>query len=88
MADGKSTAGGYMYYATSLGDAWTNVFSPSYGIDAISCASSSFCIDGQSEDGGYIRYSTNPGSTSWTAEDIAGSTNVTGVFCLSMAPTR
>jgi len=49
----------------------------------LSCASASFCIDGQGESGGYIRYSASPASTSWYAEDIAGSTNVTGVFCLS-----
>jgi len=83
LADGKGSAGGYMYYATSLGGAWTNAFEPSYGVDAISCASSSFCIDGQGESGGYIRYSTSPGSTSWTAEDIGGSTSIKGVFCLS-----
>jgi RHS repeat-associated protein len=83
LADGKSSAGGYMYYATSLGGAWTNAFEPSYGVDAISCASSSFCIDGQGESGGFIRYSTSPGSTSWTAEDIGGSTSIKGVFCLS-----
>ena len=72
-----------MYYATSLGGAWTTAFEPGYGVDALSCSSSSFCIDGQGESGGYIRYATSPGSTSWTAEDIAGSTNVNGVFCLS-----
>jgi streptogramin lyase len=83
LADGKSTAGGYMYYATSLGGTWANAFEPSYGVDAISCASASFCIDGQGESGGYIRYSTSPGSTSWTAEDIGGSTSIKGVFCLS-----
>ncbi len=83
LADGKGSAGGYMYYATSLGGAWTNAFEPSYGVDAISCASASFCIDGQGESGGYIRYSTTPGSTSWTAEDIGGSTSIKGVFCLS-----
>ena len=83
MADGKGTAGGNLYYATSLGGAWTTAFEPGYGVNALSCSSSSFCIDGQGESGGYIRYSTSPGSTSWTAEDIAGSTNVNGVFCLS-----
>jgi tripartite motif-containing protein 71 len=83
MADGKGTAGGNVYYATSLGGAWTTAFEPGYGVDALSCSSSTFCIDGQGESGGYIRYSTSPGSTSWDAEDIAGSTNVNGVFCLS-----
>ena len=75
--------GGDVYYASSLGGTWTNAFSPSYGVDSISCGSSSFCIDGQSGNGGFIRYSASPASTTWTAEKIAESTNVTGVFCLS-----
>ncbi len=83
LADGKGAAGGNLYYATSLGGAWTTAFEPGFGVDALSCASSSFCIDGQGEDGGYIRYSTNPGSTSWTPEAIAASVNMNGVACLS-----
>jgi hypothetical protein len=83
LADGKSAAGGNVYYATSLGGTWTTATSPIQGIDAISCASSSFCIAGQGQESGDIRYSTTPGSTSWIAEDIAGSTNVNGAFCLS-----
>jgi YD repeat-containing protein len=83
LADGKNASGGNLYYATSLGGAWSKAFEPSFGIIALSCASSSFCIDGQGESGGYIRYSASPGSASWTAEDIAGSANVKGVSCLS-----
>ena len=72
--------GGSVYWASSLGGSWTLAFSPSYPVVALTCPTSSFCVDGQAEDGGYIRYSTNPASTSWTAEDIAGSTNVNGVL--------
>jgi hypothetical protein len=75
--------GGSVYYATSLGGAWTLAFSPSFGVVAISCPSSSFCVDGQGENGGFIRYSTSPGSTAWTAEGIGGSASINGVFCLS-----
>jgi hypothetical protein len=75
--------GGSVYYATSLGGAWTLAFTPSYPVDALSCASSSFCIDGQGSEGGFIRYSNAPASTAWTAVDIAGSNNVPGVWCVS-----
>jgi streptogramin lyase len=81
IADGKETAGGKLYYATSLGGAWSEAYSPSYGVDAISCVSSSFCIDGQ-DNLGYFRYSTTPASTSWTLEK-QGSAGMKGVFCLS-----
>jgi len=81
LADGKETAGGKLYYATSLGGSFSEAYSPSYGVDAISCVSSSFCVDGQ--DGyGYFRYSTSPASTSWTLEDQAEA-SMKGVFCLS-----
>jgi large repetitive protein len=75
--------GGNVYYATSLGGSWTEAFSPSYRVDALTCASSSFCIDGQGESGGYIRYSTVPASAAWNAVLVAGSNNVTGVSCVS-----
>ncbi len=81
VADGKEAAGGKLYYATSLGGSWTEAYSPSYGVDAISCASSSFCVDGQDGEG-YFRYSTNPGSSSWTLED-QGSAAMKAVVCLS-----
>ncbi len=82
MADGSdSGSGGNMYYATSLGGSFTEAYSPVYGVDAISCVSSSFCVDAQDGEG-YFRYSTSPGSSSWTLED-QGSTSMKGVFCLS-----
>lgn len=73
--------GGNMYYATSLGGAWTLAFSPTYGVDAISCPSSSFCVDGQDED--YIRYSTEPASGYWYAEGQGTWVAMKGVSCLS-----
>jgi streptogramin lyase len=81
LADGKESAGGKLYYATSLGGAFSEAYSPSYGVDTISCASSSFCVDGQ-DGGGYFRYSTKPASTSWELE-AQGSAAMRGVFCLS-----
>lgn len=81
LADGKETAGGKLFYATSLGGAWTEAVSPSYGVDAISCGSSSLCVEGQDGEG-YFRYSTNPASTSWTLEQ-QGSAAMKAVFCLS-----
>ncbi len=81
LADGKETAGGKLYYATSLGGAFSEAYSPTYGVDAISCVSSSFCVSGQ-DNFGYFHYSTSPASTSWTLED-QGETSMKGVFCLS-----
>ncbi len=85
LADGNVGGGGdgNLYYGTSLGGAWSTAFEPSYGVDALSCPSVSFCVDGQGEAGGYIRYSTTPASTAWTPEDIGGSTSITAVACLS-----
>jgi len=83
MADGKESAGGKLYYATSLGGSWSEAYTPVYGVDAIYCSSSSFCIDGQ-DNYGYFRYSTNPASTSWTLREqgeLAGA--IKSVFCLS-----
>jgi streptogramin lyase len=82
LADGSDSGyGGNMYYAKSLGGAWTLAYAPSYGVDAISCSSASFCVDGQ--DGfGYFRYSTSPASTSWTLES-QGSATMKSAFCLS-----
>ena len=84
LADGKTEegGGGDMYYATSLGGAWEKAFAPVWGIDAISCPSSSFCVDGQAE--GFIRYSTNPASGTWTSLDVATG-EVNAVDCLSSA---
>jgi DNA-binding beta-propeller fold protein YncE len=81
LADGKEVSGGKLYYATSLGGSFSEAFSPSYGVDALSCASSSFCVDGQEADG-YFRYSTSPASSSWTVEQ-QGTAAIKGVFCLS-----
>ncbi len=82
LADGaREGTGGNLYYASSLGGAWTQAYSPSYGVDAISCVSASFCVDGQLS--GYYRYSTSPGSSSWTVESYPGSAAAKGVFCLS-----
>ena len=39
--------GGSVYYATSLGGAWTLAFTPSYPVDTLTCATIAFCIDGQ-----------------------------------------
>jgi YD repeat-containing protein len=83
LADGKETAGGTLYYATSLGGSWEKAYSPAYGVDAISCVSSPslFCVDGQ-DNYGYFRYSTKPASTEWTLE-YQGEASMKGVFCLS-----
>ena len=81
LADGKESAGGKLYYATSFGGSWSEAYSPAYGVDAISCTSSSFCADGQ-DDYGYFRYSTSPASTSWELE-YQGEASMKGVFCLS-----
>ncbi len=81
LADGKAEkGGGIMYYATSLGGAWTEAFKPSNGALAISCPVASFCVD--SQEGGRISYSTKPGSNSWTEVTI-GSGSLNSVFCLS-----
>lgn len=80
-AGSNSGYGGSMYYATSLGGPWTLAYSPTYGVDAISCVSTSFCVDGQ-DNFGYFRYATNPASTSWNLEE-QGSSTMKAVFCLS-----
>jgi streptogramin lyase len=81
LADGKESAGGKLYYATSLGGSFSEAYGPAYGVDAISCPSSSLCVDGQ-DGAGYFRYSTSPASTSWTLEQ-QGAASMKGVFCLS-----
>jgi Zn-dependent metalloprotease len=78
----KEGGGGNMFYATSLGGSWSEAFKPTHGVLAVSCPSSSFCVDAQ--EGGQISYSTNPASTSWTGVTI-GSGAMNGVFCLSSA---
>jgi hypothetical protein len=81
LADGKEAAGGKLYYATSLGGSWSEAYTPSYGVDGVSCVSSAFCVDGQDGEG-YFRYSTSPASTSWELED-QGTASMNSVFCLS-----
>jgi hypothetical protein len=80
LADGEGS-GGYMYYAKSLGGSWTQAFAPFFGVDAISCASESFCVEGQ-DNYGFFRYSANPASTTWNLGE-QGSSAMTGVSCLS-----
>jgi Zn-dependent metalloprotease len=82
FADGKAEegGGGNMYYATSLGGAWKEAFAPVWGVDAVSCPSSSFCVAGQAE--GFIRYSTSPASSAWEPIDVATG-EVNALDCLS-----
>jgi Zn-dependent metalloprotease len=84
LADGKATegGGGNMYYATSLGGTWSESFKATHGALAVSCPTSSFCVD--SQEAGRIRYSTSPASSSWT-EVTVGSGAMNGVSCLSSA---
>jgi hypothetical protein len=84
LGDGKATeGGGNMYYATSLGGAWSEAFKPTHGVLAVSCPSSSFCVDAQED--GRIRYSTKPESTSWTEVTEIGSSAINGVSCLPVS---
>jgi streptogramin lyase len=81
MAAGSDSGyGGNLYYATSFGGSWTQVYSPAYGVDSISCVTTTFCIDGQDGEG-YYRYSTAP-TTTWTLAE-AGAASMKSVFCLS-----
>jgi hypothetical protein len=90
LADGEAAegGGGNMYYATSLGGAWNNAFTPVFGVDSVSCASASFCVDGQSE--GVIRYTTAPASEEWETPasptpiiEAIGSGTMNAVDCLA-----
>ncbi len=82
LAAGSGDEGaGNLYYATSLGGAWSEAYSPSYGVDAIACVSSSLCVDGQDGDG-YLRASTKPASTSWSLTQ-QGSAKMNAATCLS-----
>jgi Collagen triple helix repeat (20 copies) len=82
FADGLAPegGGGSLYDATSLGGAWTEAFAPIFGVDAVSCASTSLCVSAQAD--GYIRYATKPASEEWTALEI-GATAMSGVDCSS-----
>jgi tripartite motif-containing protein 71 len=82
LAAGSSDEGaGNLYYATSLGGAWSEAYSPSYGVDAIACVSSSLCVNGLDGDG-YLRASTKPASTSWSLTQ-QGSAKMNAGACLS-----
>jgi Zn-dependent metalloprotease len=74
--------GGNAYHAASLGGAFSTSFLPSYGVNAISCPTASFCVSAQY--GGYVRYSAKPSGLTWTAVAI-GSGGMKGVSCLSAA---
>ena len=74
-------AGGSVYYATSLGGAWTKALEPTYGVDAISCASTSRCVAGQLL--GFINYTMMPASGEWFALEKIGSGAITAVDCLT-----
>lgn len=82
LADGSHSGnGGSLYYASSLGGSWSEAYTPSYGVDAIACVSTSLCVDGQDGDG-YMRFSTKPASSSWTLED-QGNAAMIATSCLS-----
>ena len=82
LAAGSDTSGGgNMYYATSLGGSWTEAFSATYGVDAITCTSTSFCLDGQSEN--FIHYTTEPFSNKWYTEGMGVWVAMKGVSCTS-----
>jgi Collagen triple helix repeat (20 copies) len=84
LADGEAEepgAGGSVYYATSLGGAWTKAFEPTYGVDAISCASTSRCVAGQLL--GFISYTMKPASGEWFALEKMGSGAMTAVDCFT-----
>ncbi len=85
LADGTDSnsgrVGGTLYYAASLGGSWSEAYHPVFGVNAISCPSSSLCVNGQ-DGGGFFRYSVNPASSTWKLEE-QGSSRMGGVFCLS-----
>ena len=85
LADGKSATGGNLYYATSLGGAFSTAFLPASGVDALSCPSASFCIAAENGSGRF-RYATSPASATWTLKEMTGSeaaTAMKGVHCLT-----
>jgi len=85
LADGKSASGGNLYYATSLGGAFSTGYLASSGVDAVSCPSASFCLAAESGFGRF-RYSTTPASSTWTQKEMSEATETTamkGVHCLS-----
>jgi Zn-dependent metalloprotease len=80
-AGSVSGGGGNLYRTSSLGGSFSTAFSPTNGVGAISCPSTSFCVAAL-EGGGFIRYSTNPSGVIWKAVAI-GSGAMKDVSCLS-----
>ncbi|HST56232.1 MAG TPA: putative Ig domain-containing protein [Solirubrobacteraceae bacterium] len=81
LAAGTINGGGKMYHATSLGGAFLASFSPSFGVNAVSCPSASFCASAQGE--GNMRFSTTPSTSSpWTIVGLGGG-DLEDVSCLS-----
>ncbi len=83
LADGKAEkgGGGNIYYSTSFGGTWKEALAPVWGVDAVSCPTSVFCVAGQAE--GFIHYTTNPASSEWKTVSIATSAAINAVDCLS-----
>ncbi len=86
VVDGKNkekTAGGNMYYATTLDGTWSEGLKQTYGVLAASCPSSSFCVAAQAR--GRISYSESPASKTWSEVKLSETITetVTGVSCLS-----
>jgi hypothetical protein len=73
--------GGNVYRASSLGGSFLTSFTPANGVNALSCASATFCVSAQAGEG-FIRYTTNPAGASWTAVSIAAGA-LNDVSCLS-----
>jgi YD repeat-containing protein len=80
LAAGSHEGGGSLYYATSLGGAWKEAFTPTYGVNAVSCVSASLCVAGQGAGG--LRESTKPASTSW-GTTTQGTAAMSASTCLS-----
>jgi hypothetical protein len=72
--------GGSVYYATSLGGAWKVAREPTYGADALSCASSSQCVSALAE--GFIAETTRPASEEWFPVEL-GLVKMTAVDCFT-----
>jgi RHS repeat-associated protein len=74
--------GGNLFYANALGGPWGLAFTPSAGVDAVSCVSTSLCVAAQ-DGAGQFRFSTAPASTNWT-QMAQGSAAMKAVHCLSV----
>ncbi len=82
---GQHGTGGRVYYATSLGGAWTKASEPFWGVHAISCGSASQCVAGQAA--GFISETTNPASAEWFPVEVVelGVQTMTAVDCLTVS---